>query len=92
MERHNRFGDKILVTIRIPYNSGISRVQVNGETYNSFGDEVTLEFKKRLNKWQSVKQKIKKKERKIKDDMALMWLNWSIVLHFNFQIYIYIYI
>ena len=60
------------MTIRIPYNSGISRVWVNGETHNSFGDKVTLEFKKRLNKSQSVKQKIKKKERKINDDMTLM--------------------
>ena len=64
MERHNRFGDKILVTIRIPYNSGISRVQVNGETPDRFGDKVTLEFKKKIHKQQSVKQKIKYKEGK----------------------------
>ena len=63
-ETHNRFGDKVLVIIKIPYNSGISRVWVNGETHDRFGDKVTSEFKKRLNKWQSVKQKIKKKERK----------------------------
>ena len=64
MERHDRFGDKVTVTIRIPYNSGISRVWVNGETHDRYGDKVTPKFKKRLNKWQSVKQKIKKKERK----------------------------
>ena len=52
------------MTLRIPYNSGISKVWVNGETHNRFGDKVTPKFKKRLNKWQSVKQKIKKKERK----------------------------
>jgi len=53
------------VTLRIPYNSGISKVWVNGETHDRFGDKVTPKFKKRLNKWQSVKQKIKrKKERK----------------------------
>ena len=72
------------MTLRIPYNSGVSRVWVNGETRDKFGDKVIFIFMKGLNKWQSVKQKIKKKERKIKDDMALMWLNWSIVLHFNF--------
>ena len=66
------------------YNSGISIVWVNRETRDRYGDKLTPEIKKRLNKWQLVKQKIKKKERKIKDDMALMWLNWSIVLHFNF--------
>ena len=63
-ETYNRFGDKVLVTIRISYNSGISRVWVNGETHDRYGDKVTPKFKKRLNKWQSVKQKIKKKERK----------------------------
>ena len=48
-ETHNRFGDKVLVTKRIPYNSGISRVWVNGETLR-FGDKVTLEFMKKINK------------------------------------------
>ena len=38
------------MTIRIPYNSGISRVRVNGETPDRFGDKVTPEFKKRINK------------------------------------------
>ena len=54
-----------MVTIRIPYNSGISRVWINGETHDRFRDKVTPEFKKRLNKWQLVKIKIKKKERKL---------------------------
>ena len=63
-ETYNRFGDKVLVTIRISYNSGISRVWVNEETHDRYGDTITPKFKKRLNKWQSVKQKIKKKERK----------------------------
>ena len=30
------------MTIRIPYNSGISRVWVNGETHDRFGDEVSM--------------------------------------------------
>ena len=34
------------------------------ETHDRYRDKVTPKFKKRLNKWQSVKQKIKKKERK----------------------------
>ena len=50
MEIHDRFGDKVSVTIRIPYNSGISRVWVNGETPDRFGDKVTPKFKKRINK------------------------------------------
>ena len=63
-ETHDKFGDKVSVTIRILYNSGISRVWVNGETHDRYGDTITPEFKNRLNKWQLVKQKIKKKERK----------------------------
>ena len=43
------------------------------ETHDRFEDKVTSKFMKRLNKWQSEKQKTKKK--KINDDMALMWLN-----------------
>ena len=46
------------------------------ETHDRFEDKVTSKFMKRLNKWQSEKQKTKKK--KINDDMALMWLNWSV--------------
>ena len=49
-ETYDRFGNKVLVTIRIPYNSDISRVWVNGETPDRFGDKVTPEFKKRINK------------------------------------------
>ena len=52
------------MTIRIPYNSGISRVWVNRETPDRIGDKVTLEFKKKIHKQQSVKQKIKNKEGK----------------------------
>ena len=63
-EAYDRFGDKVLVTLRIPYNNGVSRVWINGETHDRFGDKVTSKFMKRLNKWQSIKQKIKKKERK----------------------------
>ena len=51
------------MTLRIPYN-GVSRVWINGETHDRFGDKATSKFMKRLNKWQSIKQKIKKKERK----------------------------
>ena len=50
------------MTLRIPYNSGVLRVWVNGETHGRFGDKVTSKFMKGLNKWQLVKQKIKKKE------------------------------
>ena len=51
MERHTiDLEIKVSVTIRIPYNSGISRVWVNGETPDRFEDKVTLEFKKRINK------------------------------------------
>ena len=50
------------MTIRISYNSGISRVWVNEETHDRYGDTITPKFKKRLNKWQSVKQKKKKKK------------------------------
>ena len=46
------------------YNSGISIVWVNRETRDRYGDKLTPEIKKRLNKWQLVKQKKKKKERK----------------------------
>ena len=63
-ETYDRFGDKVSVTLRIPYNSGVSRVWVNGETRDKFGDKVIFIFMKGLNKWQSVKQKIKNKERK----------------------------
>ena len=52
------------MTLRIPYNSGVSRVWFNGEIHDRFEDKVTSKFMKRLNKWQSIKQKIKKKERK----------------------------
>ena len=31
-DTHNRFGDKVSMTLRIPYNSGVSRVWVNGDT------------------------------------------------------------
>ena len=61
-ETHDRFGDKVSATIRISYNSGISIVWVNGETHNRYGDKVTPKFKKILNKWKLVKQKIKMKE------------------------------
>ena len=61
-ETRDRFEDKVLVTLRIPYNSGVSRVWVNGETHDRFGDKVTSKFMKRLNKWQSIKQKIKRKK------------------------------
>ena len=57
-------GCNLSMTIRIPFNSSIWRVWVNGETHNRVGDRVTSEFKKRLNKCQSINQKIKKKERK----------------------------
>jgi len=30
------------VTIKIPNNSGMSRVWVNGETHDSFGDKVSV--------------------------------------------------
>ena len=50
MERHDRFGDKVSVTVRIPYNSGISGVCVNGETPDRFGDKITHEFKKIIDK------------------------------------------
>ena len=30
------------MTIRIPYNSGISRVWVNGKTHDRFGDKVSM--------------------------------------------------
>ena len=60
-ETHDRFGDKVLVTLRIPYND-VSRVWINGETHYRFGDKVTSKFMKRLNKWQSIKQKIKRKK------------------------------
>ena len=52
------------MTIRISYNNSVWRVWVNGETHNRVGDRVISEFKKRLNKCQSINQKIKKKERK----------------------------
>ena len=66
MKRHTtNLEIKVSMTIRISYDSGISRVWVNGETHDRFGDKVTPEFKKRLNKWQLVKIKIKKKERKL---------------------------
>ena len=61
-ETYDRFGDKVSVTLRISYNSGVLRVWVNGETHGRFGDKVTSKFMKGLNKWQLVKQKIKKKE------------------------------
>ena len=57
MERHDRFGNKVSVTIRIPYNSSISRVWVNGETHDRHRETITTKFKKGLHKWQSVKQK-----------------------------------
>ena len=41
----NREGGNLLVTIRIPYNSGIRRVWVNEETHDKIGNKVTLEFK-----------------------------------------------
>ena len=52
--------------IEIPYNKSIRRVwvNVNGETHDRVEDNVTPEFKNRLNKCQLVNQKIKKKERK----------------------------
>ena len=52
------------MTIRIPYNSGISRVWINGETHDRFGNKVTLEFKKRLNKKQAIKQNKTKQNKK----------------------------
>ena len=48
------------------------------ETHDRFEDKVTSKFMKRLNKWQSEKQKTKKK--KINDDMGLTWLNWSVAI------------
>ena len=38
------------MTLRIPYND-VSRVWINGETHDRFGDKVTSKFMKRLNKW-----------------------------------------
>ena len=35
-------GCNLLVTIRIPYNSDISRVWINGETHDRFGDKVSV--------------------------------------------------
>ena len=49
-ETYDRFGNKVSVTIGIPYNSGISRVWVKGETPDRFRDKVTPKFKKRINK------------------------------------------
>ena len=60
----NREGGNLLVTIRIPYNSGIWRVWVNGEAHDRIRDRVTLVFKKVLNKCQPVNLKIKNKIRK----------------------------
>ena len=53
------------MTLRILYNSDISRVWVNGETHDRFRDKVTPKFKKRLNKWQLVIKKNKKERKKI---------------------------
>ena len=56
----DRGGCNVLLTVRIPYNSSIWRVWVNGETHNRIGDKVIPEFKEMLNKYQSVNLKIKK--------------------------------
>ena len=55
----DRGGCNLMVTIKIPYNSGIWRVWVNGEAHDRIRDRVTLEFKKVLNKCQPVNLKIK---------------------------------
>ena len=50
-------GCNLSVTIKIPYNSSIWRVWVNGETHDRIGDRVKLEFKQMLNKCQLVSLK-----------------------------------
>ena len=50
--------------VQIPYNSSIWRVWVNGETHGRVGDRVTPKSKEMLNKYQSVNQNVKIKERK----------------------------
>ena len=74
MERHTIDLEIKYRWLRIPYNSGISKVWVNEETHDKYGDKVTAELKKKKKKGIG-KTKNKKEGKKINDDMMLMWLN-----------------
>ena len=90
-------GCNLSVIIEIPYNKSIWRVwvNVNGETHDRVEDNVTPEFKNRLNKCQLVNQKIKKKENKWWHDVDVALLERSNNKCYTSvfrDIYIYIYI
>ena len=59
------------MTVKIPYNSGIWRVWINGETHGRVGDRVTPESKKMFNKYQPINQNVKMKKRK--EMMIWLW-------------------
>ena len=84
-KKNERWGGwNLLVTIKLPYNSSIWEVWVNGEKHDRVRDRVEPKFKEMLNKYQLINQKNKKQKKWWYENLQLAhtsptwWFAWGL--------------